>query len=152
MQHWSELIACKVLHRSLLFTLVSNAFAPAMALCLYSDTTAGLPSDLKAKEHALKAQIATHSVDASRTLQDSTKASNIQKDTVLVRSPSTILIHNMGKPRAHTSKQLNDYVEALCRKIGNKPPVYLDGDAHFHSIMVSSLCTVPGAGVFLRLS
>jgi hypothetical protein len=107
------------------FTLVSLLILPV-----------GLPSDIKAKETALKAQLSGYTGDYSRTIAESAKASNINKDTTLVRSPSTILIQSIGKHRTHTSTQLNAYVEALCRKIGDKPPVFLDGDAHFSSIMV----------------
>lgn len=97
----------------------------------------GLPSDLRAKENALKAKTAAHTGDYSRTQGEITSASNITKDSVLVRSPSTILIQSIGKTRTHTSAQLNSYVEALCRKISNKPPTYLDGDAHFNAIMTN---------------
>jgi hypothetical protein len=80
-----------------------------------------------------------------------TSASSVTKETVgLIRSPSTTMMQNIGKHKHHTSKQLNDYVEALTRKIATKPAVYLDVDAHYNNIMVGKfvvsfifICLVP---------
>jgi hypothetical protein len=92
----------------------------------------------KAKRHTHKAKKTPDEADMAAHYARETSARNITKDTVeLVRSPSSILIQNIGKHRVHTSRELNDYVEALNRKISNKPPVYLDEDAHFSSIMTN---------------
>jgi CRISPR/Cas system-associated protein Csx1 len=96
----------------------------------------GVPADIRAKQNAMKAKNSAYTGDFTAMQEESTKASNITKDSVLVRTPSTILIQNISKQRTHTSKQLNDYVEALCEKINNKAPAYLDVDAHFNSVMV----------------
>lgn len=94
----------------------------------------------KSKRQHHKVKKLPTDIDAEARYARETAARNITKDTVeLVRSPSSILIQNIGKHRHHTSKELNEYVEALSRKIANKPPVYLDEDAHFSSIMVSNL-------------
>ena len=95
----------------------------------------GQNEKVKRSKHKTKKQ--PEEADLAAHYARETAARNITKETVnLVRSPSSILIQNIGKHRHHTSKELNDYVEALSRKIGNKPPVYLDEDAHFSSIMV----------------
>ncbi len=95
----------------------------------------GQNEKVKRSKHKTKKQPAE--ADLAAHYARETAARNITKETVnLVRSPSSILIQNIGKHRHHTSKELNDYVEALSRKISNKPPVYLDEDAHFSSIMV----------------
>ena len=96
----------------------------------------GIPSEIKERKTALQNRTVQYTGDYSHT-HDNTNINNITEATNLVRSPSTIIIQNISRQRFHTSKQLNDYVEALSRKIRNKPPSYLDEDHHFTSIMVS---------------
>lgn len=88
----------------------------------------------KSSRNAKKSHQATDPADRAAI---DTAASSITKETVnLVRSPSTILIQNIGRHRHHSSQELNDYVDALSRKISTKPPVYVDEDSHFSNIMV----------------
>mmetsp|Transcript_11932 Transcript_11932/g.26555 ORF Transcript_11932/g.26555 Transcript_11932/m.26555 type:complete len:187 (-) Transcript_11932:20-580(-) len=82
------------------------------------------------KKHEVRKENTMDSAEimAARTAQ-MTSAGAVTKDSgSLVKTPSTLLIQNIGQ-HAHSSQELNDYVVALSRKIASRPPATADGDS-----------------------